>query len=147
MFSFDGECVYEDLRCLRNKTNMLEEKQIQISSYFFLPCKQETKYISNVTLWKNIKWAMLILYMIHARTEINVYPVKYFRNLRSTQAYLKPCDGFVTFHFFPLKWIQVLTTHYATNCVGLLWLHFLTTQISGCTAMTTVLNRQCHAST
>ena len=36
MFSFDGECVYKDLRCLRNKTNMPEEKQIWISSNFFL---------------------------------------------------------------------------------------------------------------
>ena len=66
MFSFDGECVYEDLRCLRNKTNMPEEKQIRISSNFFLPCKQQTKYeISDVTLWKNIKCVMLILFFVH----------------------------------------------------------------------------------
>ena len=43
VFSFDGECVYEDLRCLRNKTNMLEEKQIRFSSNFFLLCKQENE--------------------------------------------------------------------------------------------------------
>ena len=43
MFSFDGECAYEDLRCLGNKTNMPEEKQIRISSNFFLPCKQENE--------------------------------------------------------------------------------------------------------
>ena len=43
VFSFDGECVYEDLRCLRNKTNMPEEKQIRISSNFFLLCKQENE--------------------------------------------------------------------------------------------------------
>ena len=66
MFSFDGECVYEDLQCFRNKTNAPEEKQIRISSYFFLPCKQETKYdISDVTLWKNIKCVMLILFFVH----------------------------------------------------------------------------------
>ena len=42
---------------------MPEEKQIRISSNFFLPCKQETKYdISDVTLWKNIKCVMLILF-------------------------------------------------------------------------------------
>ena len=38
MVSFDGECVYGDLQCLRNKTNMPEEKQIPISSNFFIPC-------------------------------------------------------------------------------------------------------------
>ena len=65
MFSFDGECVNGDLRCLCNKTNMPEEKQIRISSHFFLPCKQETKYISDVTLWKNIKCVMLILFFVH----------------------------------------------------------------------------------
>ena len=65
MFSFDGECVYGDLRCLRNKTNVLEEKQIRISSNFVLPCKQETKYILDVTLWKNIKCVMLILFFVH----------------------------------------------------------------------------------
>ena len=47
VFSFDGECVYEDLQCLRNKTNMPEEKHIRISSNFFLLCKQET----NMTFW------------------------------------------------------------------------------------------------
>ena len=30
-------------------------------------------------------------YMIRARILINAYPIKYFRNLRGTQAYLKPC--------------------------------------------------------
>ena len=65
MFSFDGECVYEDLRCLCNKTNMPKEKQIRISSNSFLSCKQEMKYdISDVTLWKNIKCVMLILFFI-----------------------------------------------------------------------------------
>ena len=44
MFSFDGECVYEDLQCLRNKTNMPEEKQIRISSNLFLPCKPVTLF-------------------------------------------------------------------------------------------------------
>ena len=34
MFSFDGEGVYNDLRCLGDKTNMPEEKQIRISSNF-----------------------------------------------------------------------------------------------------------------
>ena len=64
MFSFDGECVYEDLRCLRNKINMPEEKQIRISS--FLTCKQEIKYdISDVTLWKSIKCVMRILFFVH----------------------------------------------------------------------------------
>ena len=38
------ECSYEDLRCIHNKTNVPEEKQIRISSAFFLACKQETKY-------------------------------------------------------------------------------------------------------
>ena len=36
MFLFDVECVYEDLGCLRKKTNMPEEKQVQIFSNFFL---------------------------------------------------------------------------------------------------------------
>ena len=64
MFSFDGECVYEYLRCLRNKMNMPKEKQILISS--FLTCKQEKKYdISDVTLWKNIKCVMRILFFVH----------------------------------------------------------------------------------
>ena len=65
MFSFDGECVYGDLQCLFNKTNMPEEKQIWISSNFFLPYKQETKYILYVTLSKNIKCVMLILFFVH----------------------------------------------------------------------------------
>ena len=66
MFSFDGEWVYEDLRCHHNKTNVPEEKQIGISSYIFLPSKQETKYnISEVTLWINIKCVMLILFFVH----------------------------------------------------------------------------------
>ena len=59
MFSFDGECVYGDLRCLRYKMNMPEEKQKRISSYFFLQCKHD---ISDVKLWKN---AMLILLFVH----------------------------------------------------------------------------------
>ena len=66
MFSFDGECVYEDLQYLRYKTNIPEEKQIRISSNFFLLFNQETKYdISDVTLWKNIKWVILILFFVH----------------------------------------------------------------------------------
>ena len=45
---------------------MPEEKQILISSYFFLLCKQETKYdIFDITLWKNIKCVMLILFSVH----------------------------------------------------------------------------------
>ena len=45
------KCGYEDLLHIRNKTNMPEEKQIRISSTFFLSCKQETKYnISDITL-------------------------------------------------------------------------------------------------
>ena len=68
MFSFDGECVYEDLRCLRNKTNMPEEKQIRIFSDLFLLCKQQNEiYISDVTLWKNIKCVMLTLFFVHDR--------------------------------------------------------------------------------
>ena len=65
MFSFHGEYVYGDLRCLRNKTNMPEEKQIRISSNFCLQCKQETKYILDVMLWKNIKCVMVILVFVH----------------------------------------------------------------------------------
>ena len=65
MFSFDGECIYGDLRCLRNKINMPEEKQIWVSSNFSLSCQQETKYISDVTLWKNIKCVMLLLFFVH----------------------------------------------------------------------------------
>ena len=68
MFSFDGQCVYGDLRCLSNKTNMPKEKQIRISSNLFLPYKQEMKYdILDVTLWKNIKCVMLILFFAHDR--------------------------------------------------------------------------------
>ena len=52
VFSFDGECVYEDLRCLRNKTNMPEEKQIRISSNFFLPRKQQ--------IWESISQSNFI---------------------------------------------------------------------------------------
>ena len=44
MFSFDGECVYEDLQCLRNKTNMPEEKQIRISSNLSYRVNNKTKY-------------------------------------------------------------------------------------------------------
>ena len=50
MFSFDGKCVYEDLRCLRNKTNMPDEKQIRISSSFFLPHKQQKRNMRFQTL-------------------------------------------------------------------------------------------------
>ena len=62
MFSFDGECVYD--------ASVIKEcfriEQIQNSSNFFLQCKQETKYdISDVTLWKNIKCVMLILFFVH----------------------------------------------------------------------------------
>ena len=60
------ECAYEDLLCICNKTNIGEVKQIRISSTFFLTCKQETKYnISDITLWKNIKCEMLILFFVH----------------------------------------------------------------------------------
>ena len=75
------ECRYEDLLCIRNK----------ISSIFFLSCKQETKYnTSDVTLWKNIKCIMLILFFIHdTHKNLNKYiPAKYLRNLCGTQAYL-----------------------------------------------------------
>ena len=52
--------------CDANKTNMPKEKQIRISSNFFLLCKQETKYdISDVMLWKNIKCKRLILFFVH----------------------------------------------------------------------------------
>ena len=66
MFSFDGKCVYEDLRCLCNKAIIPEEKEIGISSNFFLPCNKKTIYdISDVTLWKNIKFVMLNLFFVH----------------------------------------------------------------------------------
>ena len=45
------ECRYEDLRCLRNKTNMPEGEPIRISYTFSQTCKQETKYnISDITI-------------------------------------------------------------------------------------------------
>ena len=66
MFSFDSECVYEDLRCLRNKTNMPEEKQIWIPLTFSYRVNKKKKYgILDVTLWKNIKCVMLILFFAH----------------------------------------------------------------------------------
>ena len=65
MFSFDGECVYEDLRCLRNKTNMPEENIVSAEKHLsnthdslvsrlsktmpretnsdFLPCNQQNE--------------------------------------------------------------------------------------------------------
>ena len=66
------KCRYEDLRSINNKTNIHEKKQIWVSSTFFLTCKQEMKYnISNITLWKNFKCVMLILFFFYImRTRI-----------------------------------------------------------------------------
>ena len=55
-FHVDRECVS------MTPMNIPEVKQSRISSNFILPCKQET---SSVTLWKNIKCVMLILFFIH----------------------------------------------------------------------------------
>ena len=53
------ECGYEDLKCLRYKMNTPKEKQIWISS-----CVSE-KHVLDITLWKNIKCVMLILFFLH----------------------------------------------------------------------------------
>ena len=44
MFSFDGECVYEDLRCLRNKTNMPEENKFGFTLTFSYRVNNKAKY-------------------------------------------------------------------------------------------------------
>ena len=47
------KCGYKDLRSIHNKMNMTKEKQIRISSTFFLMCKQDTKYnIADIMLWE-----------------------------------------------------------------------------------------------